>query len=75
MLPTITQAIEVEEVVALGHPISVPVGPKTLGRVFNVLGLVIDNKEEIPDAPRHSIHRLAPDLEEQQQACKESTLR
>ncbi len=55
-----------EEVVALGHPISVPVGPKTLGRVFNVLGQVIDNKEEIPDAPRHSIHRLAPDLEEQQ---------
>ena len=55
-----------EEVVALGHPILVPVGPKTLGRVFNVLGQVIDNKEEIPDAPRHPIHRPAPDLEEQQ---------
>ncbi len=55
-----------EEVVAPGHPISAPVGPKTLGRVFNVLGQVIDNKEEIPDAPRHPIHRLAPTLEEQQ---------
>ncbi len=55
-----------EEVVALGHPILAPVGPQTLGRVFNVLGQVIDNKEEIPDAPRHPIHRLAPDLEEQQ---------
>ncbi len=55
-----------EEVVALGHPILAPVGPKTLGRVFNVLGQVIDNKEEILDAPRHPIHRLAPTLEEQQ---------
>lgn len=55
-----------EEVIALGHPILAPVGPQTLGRVFNVLGQVIDNKEEIPDALRHPIHRLAPDLGEQQ---------
>jgi F-type H+-transporting ATPase subunit beta len=55
-----------EEVVALGHPILAPVGPKTLGRVFNVLGQGIDNKEEIPDAPRQPIHKLPPDLEEQQ---------
>src|SRR5579859_1142704 len=53
------------EVISLGRPISVPVGPKTLGRVFNVLGQPIDNKEAITDAPRHAIHRAAPPLEEQ----------
>ncbi|HLZ55836.1 MAG TPA: F0F1 ATP synthase subunit beta [Ktedonosporobacter sp.] len=53
------------EVVSLGRPISVPVGPKTLGRIFNVLGQAIDNKEAIPDAPRYPIHRPAPPLEDQ----------
>jgi F-type H+-transporting ATPase subunit beta len=48
-----------------GAPISVPVGPKTLGRIFNVLGQPVDNKEEIPDAPRLPIHREAPTLEDQ----------
>jgi F-type H+-transporting ATPase subunit beta len=49
----------------LGHPIEVPVGPKALGRIFNVLGQPIDNKPNIPDAPLEPIHKLAPDLEEQ----------
>ena len=48
-----------------GKPISVPVGPETLGRIFNVLGEPVDNKPDIPDAPRLPIHRPAPDLEEQ----------
>ncbi len=48
-----------------GAPISVPVGPKTLGRIFNVLGHAIDNKPEVDDAPRYPIHRSAPDLEDQ----------
>jgi F-type H+/Na+-transporting ATPase subunit beta len=48
-----------------GVPISVPVGPKTLGRIFNVLGQAIDNKPDVPDAPRLPIHRHAPTLEEQ----------
>ncbi len=48
-----------------GAPISVPVGPKTLGRIFNVLGHAIDNKPEVTDAPRYPIHRHAPDLEDQ----------
>ena len=44
-----------------GAPISVPVGQETLGRVFNVLGEVIDLGEEIPaSARRDSIHREAP---------------
>jgi F-type H+-transporting ATPase subunit beta len=48
-----------------GDSISVPVGEKTLGRIFNVLGQAIDNKPEVTDAPRLPIHRHAPDLEEQ----------
>jgi F-type H+-transporting ATPase subunit beta len=48
-----------------GGPITVPVGPKTLGRIFNVLGQAIDNKPEVTDAPRLPIHRHAPDLEDQ----------
>src|SRR5579884_3402717 len=48
-----------------GRPISVPVGPKTLGRIFNVLGNAVDNKEQVTDAPRYPIHRTAPDLEDQ----------
>ena len=48
-----------------GKPISVPVGEETLGRIFNVLGEPVDNKPDIPDAPRLPIHRPAPDLEEQ----------
>src|SRR5215212_5112776 len=49
-----------------GGPISMPVGPATLGRVMNVLGEPVD----FPDRPvlskeRWSIHRKAPSLEEQ----------
>ncbi len=48
-----------------GSPISVPVGAKTLGRIFNVLGQAIDNKGQVTDSPRLPIHRAAPTLEEQ----------
>ncbi|HZG66748.1 MAG TPA: F0F1 ATP synthase subunit beta, partial [Herpetosiphonaceae bacterium] len=48
-----------------GAPISVPVGPSTLGRVFNVLGEPIDNKGQVATAERSSIHRPAPSFEEQ----------
>lgn len=53
------------DAVDTGAPISVPVGPKTLGRIFNVLGRPIDNKPAAEDAPRYPIHRHAPSLEEQ----------
>ena len=43
------------------NPISVPVGEKTLGRIFNVLGDAIDGKENV-DAKRMPIHRAAPTL-------------
>lgn len=53
------------EVVDTGAPISVPVGEVTLGRVFNVLGDAIDERDEIPaDARRDPIHREAPVFEE-----------
>ena len=53
------------EVTNTGAPISVPVGDSTLGRVFNVLGEVIDLGEEIPaSARRDSIHREAPSFDQ-----------
>jgi F-type H+-transporting ATPase subunit beta len=51
---------------ATGSPITVPVGPVSLGRVFNVLGRPVDNGEEISsEAPRRAIHAQAPTFEEQ----------
>ncbi|WP_342508482.1 F0F1 ATP synthase subunit beta [Sporosarcina sp. FSL K6-2383] len=48
----------------MGSAISVPVGDVTLGRVFNVLGEIIDLGEEIPATDRRDpIHRLAPVFE------------
>ena len=52
------------EVTDAGTAITVPVGDITLGRVFNVLGEIIDLGEEIPVANRRDpIHRLAPTFE------------
>ena len=49
----------------LGGPISVPVGPETLGRMFNLLGDPIDGKGEVHTAERHPIHRQPPAFTEQ----------
>src|SRR5688572_9602516 len=43
-----------------GAPITVPVGEKTLGRLFNVLGQTIDNEGPVTDAPTLPIHRDPP---------------
>jgi F-type H+-transporting ATPase subunit beta len=51
-------------VTATGQPISVPVGPKTLGRMFDVVGNPIDGKAAVSDAPRAPIHRTAPDFKD-----------
>ena len=48
-----------------GHPIRVPVGRATLGRVFNVLGEPIDNKPPPDDVAYRSIHRAPVALTEQ----------
>jgi F-type H+-transporting ATPase subunit beta len=50
----------------LGEPISVPVGPQTLGRVLNVLGEPVDFPDRpVQSAERWSIHRPPPTLENQ----------
>ena len=53
------------EAIATGAPISVPVGEETLGRMFNVLGDPIDEKEPPKVKEYHPIHRKAPAFEEQ----------
>ncbi|MCF6093226.1 F0F1 ATP synthase subunit beta [Microaerobacter geothermalis] len=52
------------EAVDTGKPISVPVGPEVLGRLFNVLGETIDLKGDVQVKERHPIHRPAPKYEE-----------
>jgi F-type H+/Na+-transporting ATPase subunit beta len=52
------------EIIDTGQPISVPVGEVTLGRIFNVLGDVIDEGEDIEVKERWPIHRDAPGLEQ-----------
>lgn len=49
-----------------GQPIAVPVGPATLGRLFNVLGEPIDNQGPVEATERWPIHRDAPAYEEQE---------
>jgi F-type H+-transporting ATPase subunit beta len=49
-----------------GAPISVPVGPQALGRLFNVLGEPIDNAGPVETAQRFPIHRPSPTYAEQQ---------
>ena len=54
------------DAVDTGATISVPVGEKVLGRVFNLLGETIDGKGPLPaDTKRYPIHRSAPSFEEQ----------
>ena len=53
------------EAVDTGQPISVPVGPPTLGRLFNILGEAIDNLGDVETKERRPIHRPPPSFEEQ----------
>ncbi len=53
------------EVIDQGAPISVPVGPPTLGRLFNVLGEPIDAKGDVNAELKYPIHRPAPALVDQ----------
>ncbi len=56
------------EAVDTGAPISVPVGDKTLGRLFNVLGETIDNDKKIKTDLKAPIHREPPIFEDQMPA-------
>jgi F-type H+-transporting ATPase subunit beta len=59
------------QVIDTGAPISVPVGPQTLGRVLNVLGEPVDFPDRpVMSAERWPIHRHAPTLEQQSTELK-----
>ena len=58
------------EAVDTGAPIKVPVGEECLGRVFNLLGQPIDNKEAVKGSEQWPIHRAAPAYDEQQAATE-----
>lgn len=53
------------EAIDSGGPIKVPVGKDVLGRIFNVIGETLDDKEPVKTDLRSSIHRPAPSFEEQ----------
>ncbi len=53
------------DVINTGSSIKVPVGNETLGRMFNVLGEPIDNKEDLVNPMMMPIHRKAPSFKEQ----------
>ena len=53
------------EVRNTGSGISVPVGGGTLGRIFNILGEVIDGKEEVKSEKKYEIHRPSPKFTDQ----------
>ncbi len=54
-----------DEVINTGSPISVPVGPETLGRIINVIGESIDEKGEVKTKEKWPIHRPAPKFTDQ----------
>ena len=54
------------EAIDTGSPITVPVGDKCLGRIFNLLGQAIDDQPDPEDVERWPIHRPAPSFEEQE---------
>jgi F-type H+-transporting ATPase subunit beta len=58
------------EVENTGKPIEVPVGTETLGRIMNVLGDSIDERGDIGEKERYSIHREAPSYEDQSNATE-----
>ena len=54
-----------DEVINTASPISVPVGPETLGRIINVVGESIDEKGEVKTKEKWPIHRPAPKFTDQ----------
>jgi len=54
-----------DEVINTENPISVPVGPETLGRIINVIGEPIDEKGDVKTKEKWPIHRTAPKFTDQ----------
>ncbi len=53
------------DVLDTGRPIAVPVGPQTLGRIFNILGQPLDDKEPVKTKETWPIHRQPPKFTDQ----------
>jgi F-type H+-transporting ATPase subunit beta len=64
MLPT-DGMVRGMKAIDTGGPITVPVGPATLGRVLNVIGEPVDELGPVKAQKRYPIHRLAPSFQEQ----------
>ncbi len=64
MLPT-DGMVRGMKAIDTGGPITVPVGPETLGRVLNVIGDPVDEMGQVKTEKRYPIHRPAPSFEEQ----------
>lgn len=58
------------EVESTGEPISVPIGPETLGRMFNVVGEPIDGKAAVKSKLKSPIHKPAPELVDQETSAQ-----
>ncbi|MBR5302385.1 MAG: F0F1 ATP synthase subunit beta, partial [Clostridia bacterium] len=58
------------QAVDTGSSITVPVGEKTLGRIFNLLGDPVDNQPAPEDVERWAIHRKAPAYDEQETSAE-----
>ena len=54
------------DVLDTGAPIRIPVGPKTLGRIMNIIGEPVDKQGALTSDTMYPIHRLAPALDEQE---------
>ena len=54
-----------QQVQDTGQPISVPVGPETLGRIINVVGEPVDERGELQTKGKSPIHKSAPELADQ----------
>ena len=54
-----------QNVIDTGNPISVPVGPETLGRILNVIGEPVDERGEVKTKMRAPIHKNAPEFVDQ----------
>ncbi len=59
-----------QEVEDTGGPITMPVGPETLGRIMNVIGDPVDERGPVKTAKRYPIHRDAPSFEDQAAAAE-----
>src|SRR5580658_6759905 len=53
------------QAISLGHPVMVPVGPETLGRVLNVIGEPVDEMGPVNSKLHYPIHRPSPSFEDQ----------